>query len=278
MWHFAHAKNTSCDLFTENKMTEWHFMHQEKFPEQCREVRLKNGQKVHIADIKDGRAIIEFQHSPICNEDFEERSTFYSAFGHLIWVFDFIDKWMSDNPSIVPNNRGLKWQRASKMLSQYDFCSEPIVDVFLELQHGYYFLIKWGKCGVKYMCGEWMNEQQFREYIENVKSMKYGSGKYEPRKRRKDGPIFYPSEVGSEETYKRIYGEYGWFKYRRNYICREFGSAPELQKELLKELEEKENAKRAEYYREWRKKNPEKQKEYIRRYWEKKALKEGEGK
>lgn len=40
----------------------------------------------------------------------------------------------------------------------------------------------------------------------------------------------------------------------------------------------KANAKRAEYYREWRKKNPEKTKEYIRRYWEKKALKEGEEK
>ena len=51
---------------------------------------------VHIADIMVDGCIIEFQHSPMNNEVFEERSQFYSHFGQLIWVFDLRDKWKSN--------------------------------------------------------------------------------------------------------------------------------------------------------------------------------------
>ena len=92
-WHFAHAAGTACEAFTENKMTEWHLKHQEEFPEYCREIRLKAGRKVHIADIMSGTTIIEFQHSPIDPRVFTERSMFYSCWGTLHWVFDCCESY-----------------------------------------------------------------------------------------------------------------------------------------------------------------------------------------
>ena len=64
-WHFAHESGSECEAFTENKMSEWHIRHQSAFPEECREVRLEMDGVVHIADVKIGNLIIEFQHSPI---------------------------------------------------------------------------------------------------------------------------------------------------------------------------------------------------------------------
>lgn len=40
------------------------------------------------------------------------------------------------------------------------------------------------------------------------------------------------------------------------------------------ELSDQARASRAEYYREWRKRNPQKQQEYIARYWERRILKQ----
>jgi hypothetical protein len=39
-------------------------------------------------------------------------------------------------------------------------------------------------------------------------------------------------------------------------------------------LSDQARAIRAEYYREWRKRNPQKQQEYIARYWERRTLKQ----
>ena len=93
VWHFAHAKGTTCDAFTENKMTEWHLAHQEEFPADCREVRLERDGKVHIADVRVDDFTVEFQHSPIDPETFRERSRFYRGFGSLAWVFDCRKQW-----------------------------------------------------------------------------------------------------------------------------------------------------------------------------------------
>ena len=171
-WHFAHEKDSECDAFTESKMSEWHIKHQELFPENCREVRLESNGVVHIADVMIDGLIIEFQHSQMSNETFEERSAFYSKFGRLLWVFDCRKQWMDQNIVWVQKNAGsdygyFEWRYSSAMLGQYDF-KKSKVDLFLELDEtGWGCLVDWNPTNMKYFNG--------RRFGQKELSMYYGS-------------------------------------------------------------------------------------------------------
>ena len=84
--HFAHKKEIACtDNWHYEEMTEWHSDWQERYPEECREVVVGN----HRADILINGTVIEFQHSPMSEAVFEERSAFYTGEGYkLVWLFD----------------------------------------------------------------------------------------------------------------------------------------------------------------------------------------------
>ena len=101
--HFAHKPDSDCTDWGD--MSEWHLSWQEKFPEECREVVLeKNGER-HRADvcIKDMNLVIEFQHSPISNEEFSKRNCFYISCGYqLVWVFDVTGKIKDPNAYAIP--------------------------------------------------------------------------------------------------------------------------------------------------------------------------------
>lgn len=104
--HFAHLSGTACnDYYYNNDMSEWHRYCQSLFPKECREVKITGTRKydsedpeeweehTHIADVCIGNYVIEFQHSPIDIDTFDERSCFYTEQGYkLIWIFDFSDK------------------------------------------------------------------------------------------------------------------------------------------------------------------------------------------
>lgn len=185
--HFAHASNTVCDAFRENK-TEWHIVNQSKFPEECQEVRLEKNGIVHIADVKYGDVIIEYQHSPMNNETFEERCNFYPQFGHLIWVFDAREEWHSGRIAPTHPRPGFKWQYPNQMLGKYDFSVEPVVDVMLQLDdtpdHEFYYLIEWNdKGGLSFFGGRCIDARDFREYINNINAHNYGFQKRQPRPR-----------------------------------------------------------------------------------------------
>ena len=96
--HFSHKSNTHCDPWYIGKMSIWHRLMQELFPPSTREVVVpsKNHTEYHIADVllttEDNRYVFEFQHSPINDKAFVERSLFYLKQGYsLIWIFDYID-------------------------------------------------------------------------------------------------------------------------------------------------------------------------------------------
>lgn len=84
-WHWAHRGLRQCDPWWEE--SDWHVGWKGKFPPECQEILqyAESGEK-HIADVKmpDGR-VIEFQHSPLKNEERDARELFYKA---MIWVVD----------------------------------------------------------------------------------------------------------------------------------------------------------------------------------------------
>lgn len=198
-WHFAHKNDAVCDAFTENKMTKWHLWHQEEFPEECREVRLNDPETgtTYIADIKCGNLIVEFQHSPIDNETFENRSLFYSKFGRLVWVFDFQDKYEKEliwwRQSRFNKETGCYcWAYPNKMLGEYHLLGCGF-DVFVQLDADLYILVEWNPRGMKYFNGRHFSHAEFMEYLRNVYRGAFGSGWLNPRRIKydQDGVIMY---------------------------------------------------------------------------------------
>lgn len=83
--HFAHARNSDCEHWTE-PTTEWHLNWQLLAPPECREVRISKDGKLHIADIQlpDGH-VIEVQHSDMKPQMIQAREAFYSD---MTWIVD----------------------------------------------------------------------------------------------------------------------------------------------------------------------------------------------
>ena len=88
--HFAHKTGSGCVENKYDPMCEWHINWQERFPEKCREVVIKNESgKRHIADVIFNNFELEFQHSGMPVELFEDRTEFYHTFGYkVVWIFD----------------------------------------------------------------------------------------------------------------------------------------------------------------------------------------------
>lgn len=92
--HFAHKQDTDC-LHGKNPdyKSEWHIRMQEYFPREACEVRFvdKETGEIHIADVflEASNTILEFQHSPISEEEFLSRTVFHIRNGRrIVWLFD----------------------------------------------------------------------------------------------------------------------------------------------------------------------------------------------
>lgn len=94
--HFAHMKGAECassKFLDKDRNHEWHIRMQGYFPKEQREVRFKDEATgtIHIADVyvPEKNTIIEFQHSPITDEEFLSRTRFHLANGRkMVWIFD----------------------------------------------------------------------------------------------------------------------------------------------------------------------------------------------
>lgn len=92
--HFAHKPDSNCIInFDKDYKSEWHIRMQEYFPKEAREITFKDEEtgEIHRADIfvKDANTVIEFQHSPISEEEFLSRTLFHLKGGRRIaWLFD----------------------------------------------------------------------------------------------------------------------------------------------------------------------------------------------
>lgn len=154
--HFAHKTKLDCETFTSD-VSEWHRFWQNVFPKNNQEIVLKreltiseyneaayeydfydnwhtkNGradEKIvlqHRADVLACGYVLEFQHSPISNREFNERNWFYISCGYkVIWIFDAIEEYERKRITCTgewtgekENGGKYKWKYAMKTLSDF---------------------------------------------------------------------------------------------------------------------------------------------------------------
>src|SRR5690606_37422206 len=82
--HWAHKSSKKCDHWWEPE-TDWHGNWKDWFPADWQEsIQIDSDGRKHIADIKSPTGIvIEFQHSPISQQERISREAFH---GNMIWV------------------------------------------------------------------------------------------------------------------------------------------------------------------------------------------------
>lgn len=92
--HFAHLPDSDCYYGKDQDYkTEWHQRMQGYFPREACEVRFKDEEtgEIHIADVylQESNTVLEFQHSPIAEEEFMSRTKFHLKNGRrIVWLFD----------------------------------------------------------------------------------------------------------------------------------------------------------------------------------------------
>ena len=75
--------------------SKWHRAWQKKFPLECREITLINRKdEKRRVDVLVGNTVIEFQHSPLSQEEFKDRNDFYIGMGYrVVWLFDMREQY-----------------------------------------------------------------------------------------------------------------------------------------------------------------------------------------
>lgn len=133
--HFAHAHNQKCCDNWTHDMSEWHTNWQNRFPIESQEVVIKGNGAIHRADVKVEDIVIEFQHSPISTNEFNNRNQFYTSMGYkVIWVFDMQEKFTNKLIYQFSFQYGkllkkFNWDRASKIFKDFE---DDNIDVFFQ--------------------------------------------------------------------------------------------------------------------------------------------------
>ncbi len=80
--YFAHRHKCLDDWHYD--MSEWHYHWQNQFPLINQEKVFTLNKKTHRADVFINKMVIEFQHSPIRKNEFEDRTGFYDGRGFSV--------------------------------------------------------------------------------------------------------------------------------------------------------------------------------------------------
>ena len=102
--------------------TDWHMQWQKRFPADNMERVLEYHGEKHIADILLNDIVVEFQHSAISLDEFNERNEFYTKLGYkVIWVFDLTEE--IENGRLAENGYEYyyKWAHARKLFREMNF-------------------------------------------------------------------------------------------------------------------------------------------------------------
>lgn len=140
--HFAHKSSHECtdSWAREYDISAWHFEWQNCFPKENREILLQMGKTKHRADVLTGRTVIEFQHSPMSVDSFNNRNAFYYNLGYkVIWLFDMTEQYDSGEiwleGSVQDNQLMFHWNNPKKAFNAYDVKS-GCIDLFFQMTQG----------------------------------------------------------------------------------------------------------------------------------------------
>lgn len=129
MHHFSHRPDSNCDDRWHYDMSEWHLLWQSQFPIDNQEIVFEADGKRHRADVFVDNTVIEFQHSKISYEEFQERNNFYNSLGYkVIWIFDAIEAYQNKN-LIEHFDDNYSWSNCLIQLKGYN---RKMVDVYLQ--------------------------------------------------------------------------------------------------------------------------------------------------
>lgn len=136
--HFAHKSLKDCDTFSHD-MSEWHKTWQSFFPRGNREVVIEFKGEKHRADVLCYGTVIEFQHSPISEDEFWKRNDFYTKAGYkVVWIFDLIEvqkleriEWYDCWEYGEDNGRSYKWKYPWRFLRDFLPQEEKIIHIFI---------------------------------------------------------------------------------------------------------------------------------------------------
>ena len=138
--HFAHKQHHLCsDTWVLSRshgydLSAWHNEWQSLFPKENQEVMLSLGDTRHRADVMIDRTVIEFQHSIMQVQAFDDRNNFYFNLANkVIWLFDLSDL-LEDQLSYKETGNDLEfhWCNPKKAFNNYDIQS-GCVDLFFQL-------------------------------------------------------------------------------------------------------------------------------------------------
>ena len=119
--HGSHANIVPCSDLWSYDMSDWHMDWQKRFSSDDIEKVLKIGKEKHIADLLIDNIVVEFQHSPISLEDFNERNSFYFNCGYkVIWVFDLIEDMDNGRIRFGDYEGCYKWAYVKKIFKSLD--------------------------------------------------------------------------------------------------------------------------------------------------------------
>lgn len=114
-------------------MSDWHYDWQNQFPVDNQEVVFKLDNKIHRADVFINDTVLEFQHSPISEDEFNDRNSFYNNLGYkVVWIFDAVEKEITHNRNYRYDNICCSWNHPIRFLSNIN-CEDSDLDVYLQI-------------------------------------------------------------------------------------------------------------------------------------------------
>lgn len=120
--HGTHADIVPCCDHWSYDMSDWHMEWQKRFSKDDIEKVLKNNGLKHIADLLIDDIVVEFQHSSISLDDFNDRNEFYTGLGYkVIWVFDVSEDFLKGRIRDGNYDGSYKWAYAKKLFRELDF-------------------------------------------------------------------------------------------------------------------------------------------------------------
>lgn len=137
---FAHKRNSSqCTDSWNGKQgyydndNSWHYEWQRIFPAENQEVRLTFGSVSHRADVVVDNTVIEFQHSALSHNKFDQRTNYYhSCECKVIWMFDLIEDY-SSGVFVSIDQKKFLWKNRKRTFDYFDIISGDI-ELFFQLK------------------------------------------------------------------------------------------------------------------------------------------------